>query len=233
MNPEKVQQRLLAVAAHPDDVEYTSGGSLARWTAEGWVVHLVVCTDGSKGSQNPDDDPKSVAKLRRVEQDEAAKMLGVDKVIWLGYPDGELLQASDLVEQLAFQIRSSRPTRLLTWDAWRPYQLHSDHRAAGVASLDAVLAAGNPHFYPKQLTEELKPHKVEEAFLYGTDQPDKWVNITDTFEVKMDAIKCHLSQVGYLPELALKMSHCNKDHGAEKGYTYAEAYKVLHPFCDT
>ncbi len=233
MNPEKTQQRLLAVAAHPDDVEYTSGGSLARWTAEGWTVHLVVCSDGSKGSQNPDDDPKSLAKIRRAEQDEAAKMLGVEKVIWLGYPDGELVQVSDLVERLAFQIRSSRPTRLLTWDAWRPYQLHSDHRVAGVASLDAVLAAGNPHFYPKQLAEGLKPHRVEEAFLYGTDLPDTWVNITNTFEVKMEAIKCHQSQVDYLPELALKMSHCNKSHGVKKGYTYAEAYKVLHPFCDT
>jgi LmbE family N-acetylglucosaminyl deacetylase len=233
MNTDKVQPLLLAVAAHPDDVEYTSGGSLARWIAEGWVVHLVVCTDGGKGSQNPDDNPKSVAKLRRAEQEKAAKVLGVHEVIWLGYSDGVLTQAANLVEQLAFQIRSSRPTRLLTWDAWRPYQLHSDHRAAGLASVDAVLAAGNPHFYPKQLDEELKPHRVEEAFLYGTDQPDKWVNITNTFEVKMEAIKCHLSQVDHLPELARKMSHCNKDYGAEKGYTYAEAYKVLHPFCDT
>ncbi len=233
MIPEKVQQRLLAVSAHPDDIEYTSGGSVSRWSAEGWAVHLVVCTDGSKGSQNPDDDPKSLVNLRRAEQDEAARVLGVHKVIWLGYPDGELLQAADLIEQLAFQIRLIRPKRLLTWDAWRPYQLHPDHRATGLATVDAVLAAGNPHFYSKQLTKELKPHQVGEAFLYGTDQPDQWVNITNTFEVKMKAIECHRSQVDHLPELARRMSHCNKDYGTEKGYTYAEAFKVLYPFCDT
>lgn len=233
MIPEKTQPRLLAVSAHPDDIEYTSGGSLSRWSAEGWLVHLVVCTDGSKGSQNPDDDPESLVNLRRAEQDEAARVLGVHEMIWLGYPDGELMQAADLIEQLALQIRLTRPTRLLTWDAWRPYQLHPDHRAAGMATMDAILAAGNPHFYPQQLTEEVKPHQVGEAFLYGTNEPNQWVDITKTFEVKMKSIESHLSQVDHLPELALRMSHCNENHGKEKGYAYAEAFKVLYPFCDT
>lgn len=232
MNPDEIIPRLLAISAHPDDVEYTSGGSLARWVDENWIIHLIACTDGSKGSQNPEDNPKTLSDLRLVEQKEAAQVLGIRKVVWLGYPDGELAQATDLVEQLAYQIRIFQPTRLLTWDAWRLYQLHSDHRTAGLAALDAVLAAGNPHFYPKQLAEGLKPYRVEEAYLYGSDHPDKWIDITNTFENKMKAIGCHQSQVDYLPELALKMSHCNKDHGAEKGYTYAEAFKVLHPFCD-
>lgn len=225
--------RLLAVSAHPDDVEFTSGGSLARWADEGWAIHLVVCTDGSKGSQNPEDHPMSLAKIRREEQREAAKVLGIHQVSWLGYPDGELAQVTSLVRDLVYHIRFFQPTRLLTWDAWRPYQLHPDHRVAGLSTLDAVLAAGNPHFYSHQLVDGLISYQVEDVYLYGSDQPDEWVDITNTFDTKMKAIECHKSQVNYLPELAVKMSTCNKDYGGEKGYPYAEAYKVLHPFCDT
>lgn len=225
--------RLLAVSAHPDDVEFTSGGSLARWAGEGWAIHLVVCTDGSKGSQKPEDRPLSLATIRREEQKKAAKTLGIHQVSWLGHPDGELDQTTSLVRDLAYHIRIFRPARLLTWDAWRPYQLHPDHRTAGLASLDAVLAAGNPHFFPEQLTKGISPFQVQDVYLYGSDQPDNWIDITNTFEIKMKAIENHQSQVHYLPDLALKMSHCNKDYGGKKGYPYAEAFKLLHPFCDT
>lgn len=232
MKPDEVQKRVLAVGAHPDDVEYTSGGSLLRWVGEGWAAQLVVCTDGSKGSQDPDTDPAALAEVRRGEQEEAVRALGVQELIWLGYPDGELTQAADLIEKLAYQIRVFRPDRMVSWDGWKPYQLHGDHRAAGMAAMDAVLAAGNPHFYPQQLTNGLEAYKVEEVYLYGTDGPDTWVDITSAFEGKMKAIVAHESQVDYLPELALKMSNCNQGHGAKLGYTYAEAFKVLRPFCD-
>jgi LmbE family N-acetylglucosaminyl deacetylase len=233
MNPDEIRPRLLAVSAHPDDVEFTSGGSLVRWSEEGWIVHLIVCTDGSKGSQNPGDDPRALSEMRRAEQAEAARTLGVRRVLWLGHPDGELAQASGLVEQLARYIRQFRPDRLLTWDAWKPYQLHPDHRAAGLAAMDAVLAAGNPHFFPRHRAEGLKPFRVEEAYLYGSDQADVVVDVTTTFERKMAAIKCHRSQVEGLRDLALQMSHCNRGYGQKHNYTYAEVFKVLHPFCDT
>lgn len=235
MNPGEEHRRVLAVSAHPDDVEFTSGGSLARWTTEGWSAHLVVCTDGSKGSQDPQDKPEALARLRRAEQAAAAQALGIAEVIWLGHPDGELARAANLVEELAWQIRRIRPDRLLTWDAWRPYELHPDHRAAGLAAVDAVLAAGNPHFYPQQLRAApgLQAHRVEEVYLFGTDQRDTWVDITATFERKMAAIACHASQVVGLHDLALKMSYCNQGYAQGHGYTYAEVFKVLHPFCDT
>lgn len=231
-----IDKPLLVVAAHPDDAEFTSGGSLARWAAEGWTVFLVVCTNGDKGSQNSNDDPATLSKARRAEQEASARSLGIREVIWLDHPDGRLAQAITLLEeQLTHLIRKYRPDRLLAWDAWRPYQLHPDHRAAGLAAMDAILAAGNPHFYPEQLRPplDLQPHRVEEAYLYGTDQPDEWVDVTATFERKMAAIECHQSQVASLRDLALKMSHCNQDRGMGHGYTYAEAFKVLHPFCDT
>ncbi len=232
---ELAGQRLLVVSAHPDDAEFTSGGSLARWTSEGWQATLVVCTDGSKGSQDPDDDPKLLSMTRRAEQDRAARLLGIEEIVWLGHPDGELAQTAALHEELAYLIRKHRPHRLLTWDVWRPYQLHPDHRAAGLTTMDAILAAGNPHFYPEQLRppHNTRPHRVEEVYLYGADQPDVWIDITDTLERKMAAIERHQSQVTSLRDMALKMSHCNRERAAGHGYTYAEAFKVLHPFCDT
>lgn len=235
MNTGESERRLLAISAHPDDAEFTSGGSLARWAVEGWATHLVVCTDGSKGSSNAQDTPEVLARLRRNEQEAAAQVLGVREVVWLGHPDGELGRATNLVEELARRIRRIRPDRLLAWDAWRPYELHPDHRAAGLAAVDAVLAAGNPHFYPQQLQAEsgLRPHRVEELYLFGTDQRDTWVDITPTFERKMAAIACHASQVAGLRDLALKMSYCNQGYAQGHGMTYAEVFKVLHPFCDT
>ncbi|HEY4690949.1 MAG TPA: PIG-L family deacetylase [Anaerolineae bacterium] len=92
-------RRLLAISAHPDDAEFTSGGSLARWVEEGWHVDLVVCTDGSKGSQDPAAVPAELARVRRDEQQAAAMLLGLEKVVWLGYPDGELSRAADLIER--------------------------------------------------------------------------------------------------------------------------------------
>lgn len=224
---------LLAVSAHPDDVEFTSGGSLARWVAEGWRVHLVVCTDGSKGSHDPLVQPCELARLRRQEQEAAGKSLGITQIVWGNYSDGELSRTSDLVEWLTEIFRQVRPYRLLSWDPWKPYQLHPDHRAAGLAVLDAVLAAGNPHFFPAQLARGLRPHRVAEVYLFGADQPDVWVDITATLETKLTAIKQHSSQIDNASELVARMHHCNRDYGVQGGYTYAEAFKVLHPFCDT
>ena len=233
MYRDDASPRVLAISAHPDDAEFTAGGSLARWAAEGWLTYLAVCTDGSKGSQDADEVPEALAGKRRGEQEAAACALNVRATIWLGYADGELARAATLAEELALLIRAYRPNRLLAWDAWRPYQLHPDHRAAGLAAIDAVLAAGNPHFYPGQLVSGLQPHRVEEVYLFGADQADQWVDITATFERKMAAIACHASQVAGLRDLALKMSYCNRGYGEGHGYIYAEAFKVLHPFCDT
>jgi len=226
-------KHLLAVSAHPDDVEFTSGGSLARWINEDWTVSLVVCTDGGKGSADPTILPAELAAVRRAEQRAAAEVLSITEVAFLEYPDGELSGAADLAKKLAWHIRQQRPDRLVSWDPWKPYQLHPDHRAAGLATLDAVLAAGNPHYFPEQLADGLSPHQVSEVYLYGAAQPDAWVDITAVFPQKMAAIEAHRSQVGHLRSLAEQMSHCNREYGERGGVTYAEAFKLLRPFCDT
>jgi LmbE family N-acetylglucosaminyl deacetylase len=233
INDQNVENRILAISAHPDDVEFTSGGSLVRWINEGWTVSLLICTDGGKGSQDLTVIPAELATIRQAEQQAVARVLGFTEVTFLGYPDGELSGASDLVERLALHIRRQRPYRLVSWDPWKPYQLHPDHRAAGLAVLDAVLAAGNPHYFPSQLAGGLSPHQVPEVYLYGAAEPDTWIDITATFAQKMLAIEAHRSQVGHLRRLAEQMSHCNRQYGEHSDVTYAEAFKVLHPFCDT
>ena len=224
---------ILAISAHPDDVEFTSGGALARWIAEGWTAYLVVCTDGGKGSHDPRVDPAELAARRQEEQQAAAKALGIADVVFLGYSDGELNREPNLTAELVRLIRLYRPDRLLTWDPWRRYELHSDHRAAGRATLDAVLAAGNPHYFPGELEDGSVVHQTQEVYLYGAGEPDSWEDITDTLEHKLAAIACHRSQVERAVNIAGDVRRCNADYGRESGYAYAEAFKVLHPFCNT
>jgi len=224
--------RAIVLCAHPDDAEFTCAGTVALWTSQGHDIRYVVCTDGEKGSHNPTIRPAELAGTRRAEQRSAAMTLGVKEVLFLGYSDGELATTQDLKAALTRLIRHLRPDRLLTWDPWRRYQLHPDHRACGLAALDAVLAAGNPHYFPMQRAEGLQAHRTEEVWLFGTDQPDEWVDITETFHRKMEAIRSHHSQVDQRWEVVEQMSRCNRDFGAACGCAYAEAFKVLRPFCE-
>lgn len=225
------RRRALVVAAHPDDAEFTSGGTIAKLAREQWEVHYVVCTNGDKGSADPSTAPGALATRREGEQRAAAAVLGVADVLFLGHPDGTLAATPALVLELARAIRELRPERLLTWDPWRRYQLHPDHRAAGLAALDAVLAAGNPHYFAEQL-DPRRAYRLEEVYLFGTDQPNQWVDIGATFEQKMAAIAKHHSQIDNLRSVTEQMSQCNRQLGASSAYTYAETFKLLHPFCE-
>ena len=227
------EKRLLAVSAHPDDVEFTAGGSLARWITEGWKVYLAVCTDGGKGTHDPAVNPSELASLRREEQLASAAVLGVTGVLFLENPDGELNRSTKLVSDLARLIRRVRPERIVGWDPWHRYELHPDHRAAGLATLDAVLAAGNPHYFPELLGEGLLAHAVPEAYLFGAEQPDTWVDISSTIERKLEAIACHRSQMSRVSTLMDDLRVCNANYGKQGGSAYAEAFKILRPFCDT
>lgn len=226
-------QRVMAIIAHPDDAEFTCSGTLALWAGQGAEIGYVVCTDGGKGGGDPSLSPEQLAAVRRAEQRAAADLLGAKEVVFLGHPDGELSQVAGLEAELALHIRRFRPDILLTFDPWQPYQLHPDHRVVGLAALNAVLAAGNPRFFPGQLTEGVQAHRAETVYLFSTDQPDAWVDITETFDRKMAAIDCHSSQVGDRPDIAAQVRRCNRDYGQQAGTTYAEAFKMLHPFCET
>lgn len=184
--------RVMAVGAHPDDTEFGAGATIYNWTTNGSEATIVVVTDGSKGSWDPGVDPRDLTYRRRVEQNRAAGILGVQNVEWLDRADGELEHTPELRKEIARLIRVHRPDVVLTHDPWQRYQLHSDHRITGLLTIDAVVAAREPLFYPDQ---ELEHHRPSSLLLWSADAPDHAEPVGGpAFEAKVDALLCHASQ---------------------------------------
>ena len=186
-----VPERVLAIGAHPDDVEFGCGATLAKWSAAGSEVSLLVLTDGSKGSWDPDADPAALARLRVDEQAAAARVLGATTVLYAGFVDGELEHGRSEREQVVEVIRRARPALILTHDPWKRYRLHPDHRAAGFLVLDSVVAARDPHFFPD---DGLEPHRPSELLLFEADEVDHYESVDNTATKKVDALLAHRSQ---------------------------------------
>ena len=152
----KAPKRALAVFAHPDDAEFTSGGTLALLCARGWDVNVVVTTSGNKGTKDPEVTPQYLAGIREEEQRRASAILGTHEPTFLGFPDGYLHDDDELRGLLVRQIRMHRPELVITWDGFRPGFNHRDHRVTGLVALDAVApAAANPHYFPEQIADGL------------------------------------------------------------------------------
>jgi len=235
--PLATPQRALAVGAHPDDIEFGAGGTLAKWAAAGCQVTMVIVTDGSKGTWDPAVAPTDLAARRRTEQADAAAALGATTVIHLGHPDGELEVSMALREEMCRQIRLATPDVLLTHDPWLRYQLHPDHRATGTVVLDGLVAARDPLFYPGQ---GLTPHRPGAVLLWAADTPDHAEPVADMIEVKIAALLCHSSQ----GETTMGDAHAGEDRrmafagrirewatadGEAVGYPMAERFKRLTP----
>jgi LmbE family N-acetylglucosaminyl deacetylase len=187
-----VPARCLAIGAHPDDVELLCGATLAKWAAHGCTINHLVLTDGSKGTWDADVDPSALADLRATEQLEAARRLGSrGKVVMLDHVDGELEATLDLRDEVARWIRLLRPDVVLAHDPWRRYRLHPDHRNAGWISLDAVVAARDPHFLRGS---ELAPHRPSAILLFEADEPDHVEDVTGFVDTKVDAVLAHRTQ---------------------------------------
>lgn len=215
---------ILVVAAHPDDAEFGCGGSVARWVREGRRVVYVLCTSGDKGSHDPEMHPLRLAVLREEEQREAARRLGVSEVIFLRRLDGELEVTMEFRRQLALVIRQVRPQIVVTHDPWRLYQLHPDHRAAGLATCDAIIAARDHLFFPEQLRPGLTHHRPRELFLFTTDHPNVWVDIGETIEAKIEALRAHASQLAHLADLADRVRSRAQQMGESQGIAFAEEF---------
>jgi LmbE family N-acetylglucosaminyl deacetylase len=193
-------ERVLAIGAHPDDVEFGAGATLARLRELGARIAVVVCTDGGRGGRGLADP----VLVRRAEQEQAAKILGFDEVTMLGHPDGSLATGARLVGELVHAIRRTRPELVLAHDPrtwWQPFggvvhPGHSDHRAAGAATLDALYPrAASPNFYAEQLDEEgLAPWYPRELWLFDAAEPDLVVDVAATFARKLEALRAHESQ---------------------------------------
>ena len=184
----------LAVGAHPDDVEFGAGGTLAKWAATGCLVHHLICTDGSKGSWDVAADLPALVTRRQDEQREAARLLAGEhagEVHFLGRVDGDLVADRDAVSEVARIIRRLRPQVVLGHDPWKRYRLHPDHRAAGIVVCDAIVAARDPHFFPEH---GVARHRPDALFLWEADEPNHVEDVTASVERKLAALEAHESQ---------------------------------------
>ena len=187
-----VPARALAIGAHPDDVEFGCGGTLAKWAAAGCEIFHLVCTDGSKGSWDPTEDTARLVALRQDEQRAASRALGgAGEVVFLGWPDGELEAGLRQRAEVAYWIRRTRPDVVLGHDPWKRYRLHPDHRNAGFLTTDGIVAARDPHFFPEQ---DLEPHRPSALLLWEADEPDHHEDVGDFLDAKLAALLEHRSQ---------------------------------------
>jgi LmbE family N-acetylglucosaminyl deacetylase len=218
----------MLVVAHPDDSEFSSAGTVARLKDAGRRVILIQVTSGDKGTPDPNVDPTELARTREGEELEAARRLGMDEVIFLRCTDGSLMPDLDLREKIVRMIRAHKPDVIVTHDPFRPYALHPDHRAVGLATTDAVYpTARDPLYFPEHLQEGLEPHKTAEIWYFGAEHPDKVIDITETFERKMDALRAHQTQVGKAEDLEQRMRDRARELAADLPFELGEAFKVV------
>jgi LmbE family N-acetylglucosaminyl deacetylase len=221
-------RRVLALGAHPDDVELQAGGSLAAWARQGTHVELACFTAGEKGSPNPAADEAELGRVRRAEATDAARALGASvPVHFLGAVDGELEVTMALRLAVARLVRTARPDVVLGHDPWRRWLLHPDHRAAGLLTVDGVVAARDPLYAPSLAAEGLPAHRPHTVLLFGTDTPDELVDVTATMDAKLAALRAHASQIADHEDLERRVRTWNAAIGADAGLAYAEAFHTL------
>jgi len=224
----------LVVTAHPDDAEFSIAGTVARWVKEGKDVIYVVCTNGDKGSSDPEMKPGLLARIREQEQLAAAKVLGVREVLFLRHPDQGLEDTPEFRKQIVRLIRMYRPEVVATSDPYLRYVWHRDHRIAGQVVLDAVFPyARDALAYPDLMLEGLQPHKVKEVLLWAADDANYLSDISDTFDLKMAALRCHKSQVGHFSSRDLEDGLREQHKRLAEGQTFrlAEAFHRVEMFC--
>jgi LmbE family N-acetylglucosaminyl deacetylase len=217
---------ILVTTPHPDDAETRFAGSTARWTREGKIVVYVVCSNGDKGTGDPDIRPEELAAVREREQLAAAEVLGVSEVIFLRYPDQALENSYEMRRDIVRQIRRFRPDTVVTVDPHGLYMDHRDHRMTGCATVEAVFpAAACPRAFPELLEEGLQPHRVSELLFSGRMSQNYHVDITGTIDVKLAALRCHQSQVGDRPDFGEMIKNMARMNAEGLDYEYSEGFR--------
>jgi LmbE family N-acetylglucosaminyl deacetylase len=232
-----VPSRALAIGAHPDDVEFGCGGTLAKWAAAGCAIAHLICTDGSKGSWAADENVAALVASRQEEQRAASQALGgTGEVVFLGEIDGELEAGLRQREAVCAWIRRLRPDVVLGHDPWKRYRLHPDHRNAGFLAVEGIVAARDPHFYPGQ---DAPPHRPSSLLLWEADEPDHVEDIAAFFDVKVTALLAHRSQYRTTHEIddpsdaaqverfRRKMADRAAEHGSLASLAYGEKFKLV------
>ena len=227
----------LAIGAHPDDVEFGCGATLAKWSAAGTVVHHLICTDGSKGSWDPSADTASLVVARQAEQRAAAAALGATgDCVFLGWPDGELESGLRQRWEVAYWIRVLRPEVVLGHDPWKRYRLHPDHRHAGLLAVEGIVAARDPLFFPEQGEP---PHRPNALLLWEAEEPDHVEDVEGFADAKLAALLEHRSQfrstmriddpaatdevTAFRERILTRLG----EQGAIAGFTRGEAFKLM------
>ena len=221
--------RVLVIAAHPDDPEFACGGTSARWAAEGMEIYYLVCTRGDKGSSDPEMSSDRLVQIRQAEQRAAAEVIGAKEVNFLNFTDGELAPTYEFREAIVREIRRVRPEWVMTHDPTSVYTAgslnHPDHRAVGTATLDSVYPTARDRLnYPEHEQSGLLPHKVKEVYLWGAPNPNVWIDISSSFETKIESLRCHVSQVGKAEQLPDRLRERAQKVGEPQGIPVAEAF---------
>ena len=222
----------MAIVAHPDDIEYSCAGTLARWAKAGARISYVLCTSGDVGIDEPGMTREQAALIREGEQRQAAKIAGIEEVIFLREPDGLLLPTLELRKKLVREIRRFRPEVVVCGDptivwAGADYINHPDHRAAATAALDAVFpAAGQPNLFEELAQEGFTAHKPRKVYVTTWDGADIYVNVEETIDIKIQALRAHKSQMrDWDPEELVRQ--WASDYGKGKEMAYAEGFRVV------
>lgn len=221
------------IIAHADDAEFGSAGTIAKWVTQGVEVTYVVVTNGNKGSADPEMTPEALAALREKEQRAACKVLGVKNVVFLGYQDGELVPSLELRRDLTREVRRYKPDVAMvpdptTWYFGNTYINHPDHRAVGEAALAAIFPSARDRLtFPELLVEGFEPHKVREVYLSFSMNADTWVDITDTMDTKLAALREHRSQLPDMDEIDKNVRERAIAMAEGREMKYAEAYKKM------
>ena len=225
--------RFMVIAAHPDDADFGPAGTAAAWIDGGAAGWLVCCTSGDQGGEDPDADPFELAALREREQRAAADVIGYAGVSFLHQPDGALANDLALREMLVREIRTFRPDAVLATDPETIFHgahgvNHTDHRAAGMAAVDAAYpAARNPMAFPWLARGGLESHRVRRLYLFWTNHPDVWIDVTATLDRKLEALRAHASQIDDFEALTGRVRERAAEAGASIGATAAEAFRLI------
>jgi LmbE family N-acetylglucosaminyl deacetylase len=230
-------KRALVIAAHPDDIEFVCAGTVAKWVRAGTQVRYVLATRGDAGTHQRGITREDLAAIREAEQRAAARVVGVEEVVFLAYRDGEVVPSLELRRDLVREIRRFRPNIAICFDPTRlfvrgSYVNHPDHRAVGQAAIDALSpTSAMPLSFAEQIEQEgLEPYRVRHILVASADRPDTWVDISETLDLKVEALRKHVSQLDGRRDYEGMIHQWAVDTGAEVGIPYAESYmQILRP----
>ena len=231
-NPKNV----LIITAHPDDPDFGAAGTVANWTTSGVQVAYLIVTDGSKGSEDPNMTSERLSTIRKNEQQNAAKVVGVNDVHFLDFPDGQIFNTTELRERIVYYIRKLRPDLIITHDPMNFIMNnerinHPDHRNVGETTLDCIFPLSRDRLtFPEHEAQGLAPHKVLDILLQFTTEPNYFSDISHTFDKKIDALTEHKSQIKDVDMIRERLADYSSQNAkaSQKDYKYAESFRWIH-----